>query len=59
MKSLKQNIREQFGNEAVVNRFYNIIQEDATIKGVKLWLQQKLVPTELGEWIRKNLDSEK
>ena len=40
--TLKQLMRKNFGNENVVNAFYNLLQEDASIQGFKDWLQGKL-----------------
>lgn len=41
---LKQLMRKNFGNQNVVNAFYNLIQEDASIQGFKELLQQEREP---------------
>jgi len=52
-KTLKQLLREKFGNKEVVARFYNLVQEKSTIEAIKVWLQQNI------DFIRKDIVIEK
>jgi hypothetical protein len=40
-KTLKQHMRESFGNKAIVSNFYNTIQETSSIKAVREWLLEQ------------------
>lgn len=40
MKKLKEHMRAQFGNKEVVKKFYNLIQENASIEGMKAYVKE-------------------
>jgi len=48
-------MRKNFGNENVVNVYYNLMQEDASIRGFKEWLELKLSAFPKGEWGEKTM----